>query len=265
MVTRHLCGVAHRGSMLFVASPIRRVRRTLTRIKRRNLGVNELWHKDAPTEVEFWRRYLVTKGSDWPDEYRHRLDPFAPLNEPLVADRLGRFDDAAVSILDVGAGPLTILGKRHPDRKLDITAVDPLAEEYDRILAEARLEPIVRTTLCAGEALVDQFGEAAFEVVYARNAIDHTVHPADVILNMIAVARPGGFVALRHYRNEAVSTGWVQLHQWNFDIHGGDLFVWGRQATHNVTQLVADQASTNCWIDPSSDKTPWILAVIDKH
>jgi SAM-dependent methyltransferase len=244
---------------------MRRLRWALWRIKRRTLGLDELWHEDVPAEVEFWRRYLLTRGSDWPDEYRHRVDPIAALSEPLVADRLGRFAGSAVSILDVGAGPLTILGKRYPDRKLHITAVDPLAEDYDRILAEAQVEPTVRTTPCAGEALVDRFGEAAFDVVYARNAIDHTVHPVDIIQNMVAVARPGGFVALRHYRDEGVSTGWVQLQQWNFDVRGGDLFVWGRQATHNITQLLADQATTNCWIDPSSDKTPWVLAVIDKH
>jgi SAM-dependent methyltransferase len=249
----------------FMARPIRRLRWALRRIRRRTLSVDDLWHEDVPAEVEFWRRYLLTRGSDWPDEYQHRVDPTAALSEPLVADRLGRFAGPAVSILDVGAGPLTILGKRHPDRELDITAVDPLAEHYDRILAEAQVSPIVRTIPCAGEALVDRFGEAAFDIVYARNAIDHTVHPVDIIHNMVAVVRPGGFVALRHYRQEAVSTGWAQLHQWNFDVGGGELLIWGRQVMHNITQLLADQATTNCWIDPSSDKTPWVLAVIDKH
>jgi SAM-dependent methyltransferase len=235
------------------------------KVKRRTLTVEELWQEGVPAEVEFWRRYLLSGGSDWPDEYRHRVDAMAGLNEPLVAERLGRFTDGPLKILDVGAGPLTILGKRHLDRALDITAVDPLAEDYDRILAEAQVEPIVRTIRCAGEGLVDRFGVAAFDVVYARNAIDHTVHPLDVIRNMVAVARPGGFVALRHYHNEGVSAGWAELHQWNFEVRGDDLFVWGRHATHNITQLLSDEATTKCWIDPASDYTPWVLAVIDKR
>ena len=245
--------------------PAQSLASALRRIRRRTLDLDDLWHKDVPVEVEFWRRYLLTRGSDWPDEFRHRVDPSAALREPLVADRLDRFAASTpVSILDVGAGPLTILGKRHPDRRLDITAVDPLAEHYDRILAEAQVDPIVRTIPCAGEALVERFGRAAFDVVYARNAIDHSVRPVDIIRNMVTVARPGGFVALRHYRHEAVSTGWVQLHQWNFDIRGGDLFVWGRKTTHNVTAMLFGQATTTCWIDPASDKTPWVLAIIEK-
>ncbi len=50
----------------FMARPIRRLRWALSRIRRRTLGVDDLWHEDVPAEVEFWRRYLLTRGQTGP-------------------------------------------------------------------------------------------------------------------------------------------------------------------------------------------------------
>ncbi len=231
----------------------------------RGAAGSELWERDVPAEVEFWREYLETHGSKWPEEYAKRVDPQAPLDEPLIRDRLERFDTDVVSILDVGAGPLTILGKTDPAHTIEITPVDPLAEHYDRALADAGIEPIVRTLKGSGEDLVATFGSDRFDVAYARNSIDHSVNPLEIIRGMVEVVRPGGFVALRHYQEEAASTGWMQLHQWNFKVEDGELIIWGRDQSHNVTRELADQVTVECRVDPDSDKTPWILATLDKH
>ena len=53
---------------------------------------------------------------------------------------------------------LTGLGKKHPSKQLLITATELLAHEYDRLLAEFEIEPLVRTVYADAERLVDQFG-----------------------------------------------------------------------------------------------------------
>ena len=223
-----------------------------------------MWRRALPLEVEFWDDYLSRHGGEWPDEYPRRVDPDEPLAEPLIVERLDRFPDPVVSILDVGAGPLTLLGKRHPRKRLEITAVDPLAEEYDRLLAKAGIDPPVRTVSIAGEELLERLGPDRFDVAFARNSVDHSADPFVVIENMLAVVRPGGFVALRHYRNEGKSTGYVQLHNWNFDIVDGELVVWGRRGSHNLTRELAGRAAFECCLDHSSDKTPWVTAVLER-
>mmetsp|Transcript_36344 Transcript_36344/g.95383 ORF Transcript_36344/g.95383 Transcript_36344/m.95383 type:complete len:111 (+) Transcript_36344:239-571(+) len=53
-----------------------------------------------------------------------------------------------------------------------------------------------------------------------RNSLDHAYSPFDGILQLLAVTRSGGYVILRHARNEGVPGGFVfGLHQWSFDIH----------------------------------------------
>lgn len=246
----------------------RKVKHRARQLKRRTVdrsaSVEALWRTDLPVEVRFWRNFLRTGGADWPDDYKARIDPLAPLAEPLLTERLDAVPRATIEILDVGAGPLTSLGKVHPGGQLAITAVDPLSRAYDGLLTEAGIEPCVRTQECAGEDLVARFGPESFDVAYARNSLDHTVDPVQIVANMLEVVRPGGFVALRHYQDEGASTGWVQLHQWNFNVRDGELVVWGRDGSHNLSRLLADRATVRCWIDAHSDKTPWVLAVLTR-
>ena len=145
---------------------------------------------------------------------------------PLCARSWRTIQQGEVSILDVGAGPATTVGKRFGSIFLAVTAVDPLAAEYGRLLARHGVSPPVRTQEVEGERLEEQFGGEAFDIVYARNAIDHAADPVKIIENMLAVTRLGGYVVLRHSRNEALTQRYVQLHQWNFDSRGGRFIVW---------------------------------------
>jgi hypothetical protein len=83
------------------------------------------------------------------------------IRDPVVRAELERSPADEISILDVGAGPLTWLGYRYSGKKLTIVPVDPLAAEYDRLLHEAGLEPPVRTIPVAGEELLEHFDPGA--------------------------------------------------------------------------------------------------------
>lgn len=216
-------------------------------------------------ELRWWRRYIATAGGPWPEDLQQRLDPTAPLQEPLIADRLGRFEGAAVRVLDVGAGPISSLGKAHRDVRLDITAVDPLAEEYARLLSEAGIHPSVRTEACHGEDVAKRFGTAAFDVAYSRNAIDHSADPLAVLRAMVDTVVPGGFVALRHYRCEAENNGYVDLHNWNFDVDSGSLLVWGPYGSHDLSAELEGEATVTCWLEEGSELAPWVCAILDKR
>jgi len=183
------------------------------------------------TEVRFWDRWLREKGSASPDDfryhdYRYRLDARAPVagwHRELVDKIASDF----VAVLDVGAGPVTALGKRHDSKRLSITAVDPLADEYAALLKRHRLDPPVRTRRGAGEELARLFGRGAFDLVIAQRCIDHSVDPVACVKNMVEVCRVGGVVALEHEENLAVNAAYRGLHQWNFGLRGGELVVSG--------------------------------------
>jgi SAM-dependent methyltransferase len=204
--------------------------------------------------VEYWRRYIADEGGDWPDEFKRRLDPDAPIDDPLLVRCLERIPHPRVSVIDVGAGPLTLVGRRFPGKEVELVPVDPLAVDYARLLDEAGIEPHTPTIGCSGEELLDRFGEASFDIAFARNSLDHAADPAGAVLNLLSVVRPGRFVVLKHFENEAKEGGSHGLHQWNFEVRDGRLHLWREGAEdHDLAELVAGRATveagqTGAWV-----------------
>jgi SAM-dependent methyltransferase len=197
-------------------------------------------------EVQFWRNWLSTKGMYWPEDYRARFDPDRPLDGHLLP-YVDRINADVVRILDVGSGPLTKLGKTHPSKRLEIVATDLLASHYDRLLAELGVVPPVRSVYADAERLVEQFGPDAFDIVHAQNCIDHTADPHRAIEQMVAVAKPGGYVVLYHAENEGQREQYNQLHQWNFTCEDGSFIIRDRTGrTANMTDRLAARCDVEC-------------------
>lgn len=214
------------------------------------LGRRLLWRTRKSSEVDFWQGWLTgAPGTEqWWSDRDARLDPETEIRDPIMRAELERNPADEISILDVGAGPVTWLGFRYPGKTLTIVPVDPLADEYERLLREAELDPPIRTIRVAGEDLLEHFGSDAFDIAYATNALDHSADPLTIISNMVAVVRPGGIVLLRHKRNEGESARYGGLHQWNFDVVDESLVVWNKATEVNVGSALAGRAVTTAWI-----------------
>jgi SAM-dependent methyltransferase len=218
-----------------------------------------VWKEGLPAEVEFWRHALPTRVAT-DDAYKQRVDPEAPVRDPLLNELIARIPDDAVSIIDVGAGPLTALGKTYPGKTLSITATDPLADEYVRIMRDAGIEPPVPPIGCRGEDLLDLFRPGTFDIAFARNALDHCVDPVRVITNMVEVVKPGRFVVLRHLRREAQRNLYRGLHQWNFDIEEGGFVIWRtRRDKVHMDRVTNPGATVTCF-----DEGGWVVCLLTK-
>ena len=209
-------------------------------LRDRRLAVAERWERALPFEVEFWDDWLANGHAV------DRLDPDSVVSSPLFVAALEALPVEEVSILDVGAGPLTALEKTYPGKRLEITAIDPLADEYDRLLARHRIVPPVRTRALRGEDIASAFAPRSFHIACSANALDHTYDPVRVIRNMLDVVVDDGVVLLVHHLNEGRSTGYLKLHQWNLEDRDGDLYVWNREGATNVTALLGPATTVEC-------------------
>lgn len=192
----------------------------------RRLGLLQTdWASSLPDEVQFWRKALSDPLADWiPEEFSQRTDPVLPLQQDL-RQLLGEDCGPIVRILDVGAGPLTRLGKVWEGKTLEIVATDPLAPEYDRILTEIGLDPLVRTIAVQGELIAEHFDAGSFDLAYASNSLDHAKDPVEVIRQMGLVIKTGGHLYLWHFVNCGIGERYQGLHQWNFSGSADDLFI----------------------------------------
>ncbi len=174
------------------------------------------WKRNIQEELNFWKAWLDTSGLDYPLDYKFRLDPCAEI-QSIVSDFILTGDEL---ILDVGAGPLTVLGKRWNGVKLKITACDALSNQYNTLLKKASIDPIIRTQKCEMEKLSDIYPSASYDIVFAQNCVDHSYDPLRAIHQMLKVCNYGGHVILRHEVNEGENEGYRGLHQWNFYLSG---------------------------------------------
>jgi SAM-dependent methyltransferase len=217
---------------------LRRFYHSLT--ARRSKGISE--------EIAFWDTWIRTQGFTWPDDFKQRLDPATPL-AGLYHSCIDHLDQHKVNILDVGAGPFTVLGKQHPTKQLHITATDVLAAAYDELLGRHQISPPVRTIYADAEHLTAQFSSDYFDFVHAQNSLDHMQHPLRAISEMLSVVKPNCFVLLVHKINEGENQNYKGLHQWNFATDGSSFLIRGRVKFINVTQELSPIADIHCDVD----------------
>jgi SAM-dependent methyltransferase len=177
------------------------------------------------TEVLFWWKWLREGRSS--AVRADLLDPSRPLRSDLV-DVVSRLGSGKVRILDVGAGPLTTIGFRHPTDPgitIEVTPTDVLAPSYERLLRKRGVKPVVPTLYCDAERLTEKFMPGSFDLAFAGNCLDHMERPVRAIEQMFELVRPGGFVVLVHFVDEGEKQEYTGLHAWNIRAENGRLIV----------------------------------------
>lgn len=215
------------------------------------------WEDGKDFEVDFWAKWVETKGGEWSEDFKNRMNPDL-LIEPHIENFLSGLNE--INILDVGAGPLTVLGKKLSDgRTVTIVPVDPLADEYNDLFKKNNITPIVSTSVAEVEKLDEKFEDNTFDLVHMRNALDHSYDPLLGVKQMLKVVNKNRVVLLEHSTNEAEKAHYGAFHQWNICMKGNDLFFWNKESEINVTKELSGIAKVVAWGDDD-----WTSAVIEK-
>ena len=231
-------------------------REALNRVLRRFGLIGEKWQEALPEELQFWERALSNPGKNWlASEYQERMDPGLDLQAELK-ELIDAPVGAVVRILDVGAGPLTRLGKKWDGRTLQLSPVDPLAEEYKALLTRLNIRPPVFTQVGHGEKLLDEFERNHFDLAYASNSLDHSYDPLLAIEQMFSVIKPSCYVYLWHFAQVGVQEGYRGLHQWNFEIKQDDMILSdGRGTRHELSKAFKGRGDVTCQLDSFAGNT----------
>ncbi len=183
------------------------------------------WSGATDHEVAYWNTWVADDGGKYAEDFKDRLNPNFPLQDQFTA-LLNAPEGTEVTIVDVGAGPCTYIGKVYPGRTVNLIPVDPLADQYAEIWSKNGLTVPIPTRKCMGEDLRSMFEDHTANLVYSRNALDHAIDPIKIIRGMIAICKPGGHVLIDLEENEGQNEGYAGLHQWNFGREKGDLILW---------------------------------------
>ncbi len=179
-------------------------------------------------EYHFWDEWFRTQGLHWPEGYNDRIH-----QDRVIDSRHEKYIDFVngdvVKVLDVGSGPITLLSRKHPRKKLLIQCCDPLEDVYRKLRQKYHVDDGIDYAKCKGEELSQRYRKNEFDLVTATNCVDHAGDPAAVIRSMVAVCRDGGIVALHHGKSAGYNEDYFGLHKWNFNVKDGHLIISDRR------------------------------------
>ena len=182
------------------------------------------------------------------------MDPDLPLQD-IIREHLHVAPGGPISILDVAAGPLTVIGKKWDNHSIRIDPVDILAPLYKQLLAKHKIVPLIETKYATIEKLSNSVPLNEYDLVFCRNALDHARNPMQGICEMLKLVKPGSVVLLHHHRNEAIDQGYTQLHQWNFDVNGGRFVIGNRNGVKwDVNKELNGKAEVTSTCIPNAEK-----------
>ena len=182
------------------------------------------WKDSLSEELKFWRRWLTE------DEFKRNREPrLKSMQLGIPEDLIDLSEKETLYVLDVGSGPLSTIGRSHPQYNVKLTSCDPLADEYNNLLRDVGLMDKADIINASGENLKDVFPSNTFHIVHSANALDHAYDPLVCIQNMIDVCRPGGWVYIISVENEGERQQYCGLHQWNLEIADNDVRLWNKK------------------------------------
>lgn len=159
----------------------------------------------AQMEIGFWRELYRQLGHDGFLEQRGTDFEEFQANLPELSEALWT---PGLKLLEVGTGLISPL-ETCADLKAEVTAVDPLMNQYNEIYPLGGRP--VNYIQASGEEL--PFENESFDAVSCLNVIDHTPYPHKMLEEIIRVLKPGGKFFFEVNFDEALSPAHYGL--WN--------------------------------------------------
>jgi SAM-dependent methyltransferase len=158
-------------------------------------------------ELAFWQQFVKTdrflKG--WVGKVK------TPELNQEVADFIKSVPHDTV--LDVGSGVCSIL-----NGLVNVTPCDPLGHLYKLIFDFERHKLKAPLPYPAEELPFKN----EFDIVHISNALDHTQETRKALDLLLQAVKPGGYLIVQGFFNEATHENWQGFHQWDIslDDHG---------------------------------------------
>lgn len=189
---------------------------------------------DLRSEFAWWSNYLGHRPPiNDPEQQRNA---FPTLLLPFLT-KLVQHNNNSAKLLEIGSGPASLLAWGVQQNLFELTAIDPLAEQYERLLKQLGIRYPIRPITGYAERLLDLFPEKSFDLVYSSNALDHVMRPKECIDNICLVVRSGGIICLEGFCREGTNARWTGLHQHDLMPENGHLLYFTKDGTRtNLTK-----------------------------
>jgi len=205
------------------------------------------WEDGADFETNFWDGQVKKWAND-----PQRLKTWASRPFELQDKLIPQPGQTSFNVLDIGAGPVPALGKALtsiPGSTMNLTATDPLADEYKATFSKYGITPPIPVVKMMAEDLAVHFQANHFDLAYSRNALDHAKDPLKALKILVDVVKPGRNVVIMTHVNEGAANQGKGFHKWNFANVQGRFVLWGNSGgkVHDIgADLAASVSQVQC-------------------
>ena len=149
-------------------------------------------------ELAFWQQFVKTDRflSGWVKKVK------TPELHQEVADFI--LSVPHNTVLDVGSGVVSIL-----NGLVEVRAVDPLGDLY-RLVFDYERHKVAPPMAFPAEELPFKND---YDIVHISNAIDHTQDPYKAYNALLKAVKPGGYLIIQGFEDEATFENWQGFHQ----------------------------------------------------
>ena len=202
-------------------------------------------------ELAFWQQFVKTDRflNGWVKKIQ------TPELHQEVAEFIKSVDHD--NVLDVGSGVVSIL-----NGLVEVTAVDPLGDLY-RLIFDYDRHRINPPFPYPSEEI--PFKDE-YDIVHISNALDHTQNPMKAFDRLYKLVKPGGYLIVQGFENEATHENWQGFHQ-------NDIFVeeiWDDQKDYllrikqkDLLIQTIDETPFKCITKKINGKT-WFIWIVKK-
>jgi len=184
------------------------------------------WEKGKRKTLSFYEKKLPWKAAS----FNHELT-LPDYFKPMIGNK------KEVTIAELGSGMFCTIGSLWKSAKITVYPSDALADEFNQILKDHGVTPIIPVKKENMEKL--SYPDNFFDIVHCANALDHCTNPLMAIKEMYRVVKPGGYIYLRHFFNVGEHERYSGLHMWNIDINDkGDFVIWNPDERFLVSDYI---------------------------
>jgi ubiquinone/menaquinone biosynthesis C-methylase UbiE len=190
-----------------------------------NVLYDAKWDKGKNKTLRFYRAKLPWKAKQFNREFE-----LPSYFGPMIGGK------KEITIAELGAGMFCTIGSTSKSIKVKVYPSDVLSDEFNQILNEAGVVPLIPVAKENMERL--SYPDNFFDIVHCANALDHTPNPIAAIKEMYRVCKPGGWIYLRHFVNVGENEKYNGLHMWNIDINNNnECVIWNPDKKYLLSDL----------------------------
>ena len=185
------------------------------------------WEKGKNNTLRFYRAKLPWKAK----AFNTKLFSLPDYFDKMIGDK------KEVNIAEIGSGMFCSIGSLWKTAKVNMYPSDALAHEFNQMLKENNITPLVYIEKQDMEKLT--YPDNFFDIVHCANALDHCASPLEAIKEMYRVVKHGGYIYLCHFTDVGEHERYSGLHMWNLNMDENNNFIiWNKEKRIQINNFV---------------------------